>query len=529
MWGNKKQGRWYRYVIQLMVITLILTSIPMHGWAEEAPPFTPSPNSEQIPVERQAKKELPAPHPDQLKKKKRTVEKPTEVVEERTETEKVFDNHDGTFTKQVYTEPIHTEKEGKLETVSPQLVEAPNKKIVTENTALQPTFEKEVQEGKYAQFQVKDHSIQYTLLGANGDAGEIKPSSVTATHENNTVWYKGIFPNIDLKSTTFNENVKEDFVLREYTGHHIFTFALETDLTPSLQEDGSIHFQDGKGEHIFTLPKPYMNDSHVDPQSGEATTSEDVRYSMEKTDEKTYTLTVTADPKWLQAPERQYPVYIDPSIDIEDFENAYSSSAYPAVNYSGGKLWDGGQHAYTLKVGYYDGASGTNFAFIKPQISDLKGAKIESATFHAYAVWHYYGNQPNGVWLDEVTGSWNTGGVTWNNKPGSTNIAHADVGRGQWAHFNVTNTVKAWADGTKPNNGFKLHTNGNGQNHWKKFIAAENGTHAPYVEVKYSYAKPNKPNVQAYSNGSDSKSGHFNIQWDAAPGATGYKIAIFNG
>ncbi|MED1305571.1 DNRLRE domain-containing protein, partial [Bacillus pacificus] len=342
-------------------------------------------------------------------------------------------------------------------------------------------------------------------------------------------WYKGIFPNIDLKSTTFNENVKEDFVLREYTGHHIFTFALQTDLTPSLQKDGSIHFQDEKKENIFTLPKPYMNDSNVDQQSGESVTSDAVHYNIEKTDEKTYTLTVTADPKWLQAPERKYPVYVDPSIEIDNFENAYAASAYPSVNYSGGKLWDSGQNAYTLKVGYYDGTTGTNFAFIKPQISDLRGARIESATFHAYAVWHYYGNQPNGVWLDEVTGGWSVGGVTWNNKPGSTNIAHADVGRGQWARFNVTNTVKAWVEGTKTNHGFKLHTNGNGQTHWKKFIAAENGWGAPYLEVKYSYAKPNKPRVQTYSNGSGSSSGYMNIQWDAVPGATGYKVAIFNG
>ncbi|HFJ9312818.1 DNRLRE domain-containing protein [Bacillus cereus group sp. BceL308] len=526
--GAKK---WYRYLIQLIVVALIVTSIPLNGLAETAPPFTPSPNSEQSPeVEKKEEKELPDPHPDQLKKDKTKAQaSPTEIVEERTETEKVFDNNDGTYTKKVYTEPIHIEKNGKLEEVSPKLVEAPNAKIVTENTTLEPEFEKTTQDGKYVQFKVKDHTIKYKLMSANGEKGEVKPSPVTATHENNTVWYKGIFPNVDLKSTTFNENVKEDFVLREYTGHHIFTFALETDLTPSLQEDGSIDFQNEKKEKVFTLPKPYMNDSNVDQQSGEAVTSDAVRYTIEKTDEKTYTLTVTADPQWLQAPERKYPVYVDPSVELGNFENAYAASAYPTVNYSGGKLWDSGQNAYTLKVGYYDGSSGTNFAFIKPNVSDLKGAKIEGATFHAYAVWHYYGNQPNGVWLDEVTGGWNVGGVNWNNKPGSNNIAQTDVGRGKWAQFNVTNTVKAWVDGARPNNGFKLHANGNGQSHWKKFIAAENGENAPYLEVKYSYAKPNTPRVQAYSNGSGSGSGHFNLQWDPVPGATEYKVAIFNG
>ena len=129
---------------------------------------------------------------DQLKKDKAKAQaSPTEIVEERTETEKVFDNNDGTFTKRVYTEPIHAEKDGKLEEVSPKLVEAPNEKIVTENTTLEPEFEKATQDGKYVQFKVKDHTIQYKLISANGEKGEIKPSPVTATHENNTVWYKG--------------------------------------------------------------------------------------------------------------------------------------------------------------------------------------------------------------------------------------------------------------------------------------------------------------------------------------------------
>ncbi|ANS46678.1 hypothetical protein BM86_18365 [Bacillus thuringiensis] len=100
---GKKQKKWYRYLIQLIVVALIVTSIPLSGLAETAPPFTPSPNSEQIPeVEKKEEQELPAPHPDQLKKDKAKAKaqaSPTEIVEERTETEKVFDNNDGTFTK----------------------------------------------------------------------------------------------------------------------------------------------------------------------------------------------------------------------------------------------------------------------------------------------------------------------------------------------------------------------------------------------------------------------------------------------
>ncbi|MHA2886690.1 hypothetical protein, partial [Bacillus cereus] len=69
---KKEKGRqWYRYLIQLIIVALIVTSIPLNGLAETAPPFTPSPNSEQTPeVEKKEEQELPAPHPDQLKKDK---------------------------------------------------------------------------------------------------------------------------------------------------------------------------------------------------------------------------------------------------------------------------------------------------------------------------------------------------------------------------------------------------------------------------------------------------------------------------
>lgn len=105
------------------------------GWT--SPLFTPSPNSEQtsqVEEEEEKEKRLPDPHPIQIKKQRENVqENPTEVVEEKMETEKVFNNNDSTFTKKVCTEPIHTEKDGKLEEFSPDLVEAPNEKIVTEN------------------------------------------------------------------------------------------------------------------------------------------------------------------------------------------------------------------------------------------------------------------------------------------------------------------------------------------------------------------------------------------------------------
>lgn len=213
-----------------------------------------------------------------------------------------------------------------------------------------------------------------------------------------------------------------------------------------------------------------MVDSNVDEHSGEVQRSENVTYELQHGDQG-YILTVKADPEWLKDPKRVYPVYIDPSTSINVSNDAFVMSAYPTTNYSSSSSkWDAGQGQYVLKVGYYDGTTGTCYGFLNPDLSAIRNMNVTSATFHVYVTHSYYATTPTGLWLDAVNGPWSASTLTWNNKPSSTNIGKVDVARDQWAQFDVTNTVKEWASGTKPNYGFKLHTNGNGQTYWKKLF-----------------------------------------------------------
>ncbi|PEN27356.1 hypothetical protein CN630_31810, partial [Bacillus wiedmannii] len=105
-------------------------------------------------------------------------------------------------------------------------------------------------------------------------------------------------------------SVKEDIVLQKYTGHNVFHYEIQTDLDAKQQDDGSIVFQDQKQTPLFTLPKPTMSDSNVNPESGETNSSQDVTYTIEKKTNGVYQLTLTANADWLKSPERKYPVYI---------------------------------------------------------------------------------------------------------------------------------------------------------------------------------------------------------------------------
>ncbi|MEI4802577.1 hypothetical protein WAZ07_14880 [Bacillus sp. FJAT-51639] len=132
---EKRKRRWYRYVIQLIVMALIVSSIPIETIAETMNNDKPVQESE-ISSTGQAK--------ETTEQKQTSDEKPTEVVEERTEHEKVFDNKNGTFTKKVYTEPIHTEKNGKLEEIQPELVTKTTETIETKTTKLKTNVSKKV-------------------------------------------------------------------------------------------------------------------------------------------------------------------------------------------------------------------------------------------------------------------------------------------------------------------------------------------------------------------------------------------------
>ncbi|MBC2116167.1 DNRLRE domain-containing protein [Listeria booriae] len=454
--------------------------------------------------------------------------KPVELVEERTENEIVYDNQNGTFTKQIFTEPVNVKEDGEWERVSNDLVTTEDNVIEAERTEIKASFLPKMEDGKYSVFGEGNEAIAFRFESAEGEKELTAVKDVESSVDGNEVRFKDVLPNTDLRNLHFNTSVKEDIVVNEYNGFNMYNFRLDTKLKVEQLEDGSITFTNRKGKVVFELPKPVMSDSNVDEKSGIAASSDAVEFKLEALTSTAYALQVVADADWLKAEDREYPVYIDPSVQLKKVTDAHIASAYPTTNYSGSKLWDAGQGEYTLSVGQYDGTTGINYAYIKPDVSSLAKASIESATFKAYATWHYYPSTPNLVKLDEVKGTWTPGAITWNNKPTATNIAQTNVGRDQWASFNVKDTVQAWAQGTRVNYGFMMHTT-NTQGFWKKFTATETGKNVPYLEVTYSYAQPAKATVKTTSNGPGTGTGYMDLTWNAVPGATGYKVVISNG
>lgn len=457
-----------------------------------------------------------------------------EVTSLRTENSKTFYVGNGEYNRKYYFQPVHKKVNGKWTDISSSLVDSTDGSAVnTENALLTSKFNKKMNNGQYGSFEVNGETVSYSLVSASGEAGSVQVNDGTAVYKQkkNTVLYKNVFPDIDLRNLTFDQNIKEDLVFHSYQGYNTFKFHLKTSLLAEQQKDGSINFhKNGSDATIFTLPKPFMDDSNFDQHSGDVAQSDHVIYNLVKTDDG-YDLTVQADASWLKDPSRVYPVYLDPSTSITTSSDAFIMSAYPDTNYSSSSSkWDSTLNAYILKVGDYDSTTGNCYGYLSEDLSSLANMNVTSATFNAYVAHSYYATTATGLWLGTANSAWSPSTLTWNQSPYTSTVGSVNVAQNQWATFDVTSTIQAWVNGTKPNYGFALHTNNNGQTYWKKITSTVNSTNQPYLSVNYTIPAPNTPTSSTSSDGTGSNNtGYVNLSWNAVPGATGYKVWVYNG
>ncbi|MFJ7753197.1 DNRLRE domain-containing protein [Peribacillus muralis] len=489
-----------KFTSLLIALVLLFTTFPYSVFGEENVPQNQPSNDEGIAIG-------------------------SEIKEDRTEYSKTYVANDGQYEKKLYIEPIHVEEDGKWKEISTELIPKDDK-VTTERTKLKTTFSDMANEKPFATYETENDTINFTILGAVGNSEEIAPTNSTSKVDGNQIIYPNVFPNVDLRHITLNNEVKEDWILQEYTGVNTFKYKINTTLNPVLEDNGSLSFyKDGNDKPLMSLPKPSMMDSNIDDHSGLSERSDDIEYKITKVDENTYDFELVASTEWLKSPERVYPVYIDPSVTIPALGDTYASSATPTSNLN--KEWNSTLGEYVLRVGEYDDTTGTNEAFLKfSVVGDFKGAIIDKAVLSTYVTHAYYVSEKTGLWVDRVDGKWYADELTWSNKPKSSPITSTSVARDEWAKFDVKNTIQSWVNGSKDNFGFKLHANGNGKTHWKKITAAES-TNEANLSITYHYPDLEAPKVTAHSL--ETNIGYLDVSWEPVYGANGYKVAIFNG
>ncbi|MEU3660966.1 DNRLRE domain-containing protein, partial [Streptomyces sp. NPDC032940] len=223
------------------------------------------------------------------------------------------------------------------------------------------------------------------IVGKVGDGlsvayGVSDAGHVTGEAEGSTVTYADARPGSDVEFIAGGDSVKETLVLKDASAPTEWRFPLTLEgLTAAIDDHGGVVFADADGEVRAWTPAGWMQDSHLAPDSNEGVISSGVTYSLEE-DGGRQVLVVKLDEEWLAAPERVFPVRVDPSVRSVDA----TSGTYVEYPYNQNFASD-----TVLKAGTYDGGGHKAAAFLRFSgvESTLKNAWVLGANLALYNTW----------------------------------------------------------------------------------------------------------------------------------------------
>ncbi len=230
-------------------------------------------------------------------------------------------------------------------------------------------------------------------------------------------------------------------------------------LTAEETPEGGIALVDGQGGRWAEFSPPYAYDADYEASGDMA------HYSAEAVSlrivERSPQLVVrlAVDPVWLAAPERVWPVVVDPTVTIigATHDTYIGSGVYANSNYGSSTVM--GIGGGTTKIRALHQRDVASF-FTEPAI--VTGARLE-----LYATNDTSAYAQRDVAVHEVTSSWSSGQATWNNRLTGTpwNSAGGDfeaiplwegsdvIGAPGWRRFPITRAFQGWIDEVKPNHG----------------------------------------------------------------------------
>ncbi|SES47801.1 RHS repeat-associated core domain-containing protein [Actinokineospora terrae] len=341
-------------------------------------------------------------------------------------------------------------------------------------------------------------------LGVDGPAKPVRPEV-----ERDSVTYPGAFDGADVRYRVTPDALKEEIVLTAPAKEPVYRFAVRLDgVVPQQRPDGSIaFFRGGEGAPVYTMPAPFMVDSAKDAKKAR---SDKVSQTVEQRDGR-ITVTVRADAAWLAAPERQYPVVIDPTITIEPTSNTGQDS----------QIWsdtpdrnDGAN--YQLSVGTDN--TGIARSLVKFDTSVIPaGASLASAKLRMYYDSELHtGANAVAMQAHRVTAGWSENAVTWNNFQAA--FAEAGVAGAVkqanvtqvWSEWDVRNIAQTWVSGSAPNHGLLVKATdealnrGGAVHHGAEFVYNGDIPTFPKLVVTYGTAGATlQPITKAYATGAE--------------------------
>ncbi|MEJ7791974.1 MAG: DNRLRE domain-containing protein [Gaiellaceae bacterium] len=300
----------------------------------------------------------------------------------------------------------------------------------------------------------------WASLQLRGAAGQASVSGVTAR-------YAEALPGVDVAYSATAEGVKEALVLQSAAAPSSFVFTLRTSagLQPRLAaRGGAVELVDGSGQVVLRLASPFM----VDSAGGRESVSRALSVALSPV-AGGHLLTVSADRAWLAAPERRFPVVIDPTMSF--FSTGYLEGYWADCTLSSQAPELSSCDLNTVEAGNDAGAR--KRTVLQWDVSDLTTGRSGGPVEVMSAELRLYADQITGsgtLNLHRLTRSY-ANGVSWNRYDGTnawtsgggdfaaaSEAATTTGAAGRWYSWFPTTLVKGWVEGTIANQGMLLKT-----------------------------------------------------------------------
>ncbi|MFB8128593.1 DNRLRE domain-containing protein [Streptomyces mirabilis] len=417
-----------------------------------------------------------------------------EVTDARTETSTTYVNPDGTVTEKAYAGPIRfKDDDGSWHSVDPSLEQAADGSIRAKGHPHGLTLA-----GKHAApkglkaageksatapvplVTVKDRAGRQLQLGWYGAL----PEPTIEGADDTVARYKDALPATDLLIESTRTGYEQFLELKnrsavDANGQVAYSLKAKG-LTAKAHDDGSVTFTDAKGKTAGVLPSPVMWDAQTDKNSGEHTHRAQVGVKVAQ-DGDAITITLTPDAEFLADEKTQFPVTIDPSINVGSSFDTFVEEGYTTDESA----------ATELKIGN-NGSGQKARSFLSFPMKNITGKQITAAKLNLYEFLSWSCTAKG--WDVYSTGAASTS-TRWTGQPSwGTKYATSTQTKGYssacndgWVNADVTSLVKAWA------------ANGNGTNHlglqasdeadpygWKRFNSGNAASNTPYLSVSYN-------------------------------------------
>lgn len=242
-----------------------------------------------------------------------------------------YETEDGSYIAASYSEPVNYLKDGQWveidNTLASRLESTLGEIYQNKSNSFKATFPQNYNSTGFAKIEKDNYTLTWSLdsdrnSGVKGSQAEVtnynqadglsdNEKVMDAGKSSSSILYKSVLTDIDLRYTVAPEKIKEDIIYNKPSVIDSFIFSVRTyGLKARTNADKTISFikPDKPDEVIFNIPAPYMTDS-----SENQAISYDVSMELMETDSG-YKLVITPDSNWINAPERVFPIYLDPTV-----------------------------------------------------------------------------------------------------------------------------------------------------------------------------------------------------------------------